>query len=140
MMTEAKCDPSLIAIVDDEEDITTYIGLALEDNGYRVVSTTDPAGAIEMLAECRPDLICLDLLMPERTGVSLYANLVQHQMLGSIPIVILSGLAARDEMPDILLQGGNLPEPAAFIEKPVDMDSFLKTIRTLLDRPARSSS
>jgi len=140
MMTEEKTrNAPLVAIVDDEEDITTYLGMALEDNGYRVVSITDASQAIPMLESAEPDLICLDLLMPERTGFSLYANLVEHTRLGSVPIVILSGLAERDELPAILDKAGELPEPADFLEKPVDIGLFLRTIASLLGERERTS-
>jgi CheY-like chemotaxis protein len=140
MSPEPAPNAPLVAIVDDEEDITTYLGLALEDNGFRVVSTTQAAEAIPMLEKARPDLVCLDLLMPEQTGMSLYAKLVGHPHLGGIPILILSGLADPEEMPAILDQAGNLPEPAGFIEKPVDMRQFLGTVSSLLEWPARSAT
>jgi len=130
-------DPSrgvpTVAIVDDEEDITTYLRIALEDEGYRVVTTTDAAGALELLSLSRPDLICLDLLMPEQTGISLYASLVKHEQLAHVPIVILSGLTNREGLPAMLKQANELPEPAAFIEKPVDIEQFLRTVRQLLE-------
>ena len=122
-----------VAIVDDEEDIITYLRVALEDAGFRVVSTTDAAGALELLGRSGPDLICLDLLMPEQTGISLYASLVRHERLGRVPIVILSGLTNREGLPQILQQADGLPEPAGFIEKPVDIDHFLRTVRQLLE-------
>ena len=128
----------LVAIIDDEEDITTYLGLALEDSGFRVASTTNPSEAIPMLEEAGPDLICIDLLMPEQTGISLYAELVNHSRFRSVPIVILSGLAAREDMPNILRQAGDLPQPADFIEKPVDIQLFLRTVGALTEWPARS--
>jgi len=122
-----------VAIVDDEEDITTYLRVALEDAGYGVVATTDAAGALELLSRSRPDLICLDLLMPEQTGISLYASLVAHERLRNVPIVILSGLTNREELSEMLRQADGLPEPAAFIEKPVDIDQYLRTVRRLLE-------
>jgi DNA-binding response OmpR family regulator len=123
---------SVIAIVDDEADITTYLRIALEDEGYRVVSTTDAASAMELLVSEKPDLICLDLLMPQQTGVSLYAKLVSHPTLRDVPIVMLSGLTNRDGLPAMLAEAGDLPQPASFIEKPVEIDQFLATVRRLL--------
>jgi len=122
----------VVAIIDDEEDITTYLRIALEDEGYRVISTTDASAAMEMLAVQKPDLICLDLLMPGQTGVSLYAGLVDHPTLNGVPIIILSGLTNREGLPAILAGAGDLPAPAAFIEKPVEADQFLDTVRQLL--------
>jgi len=123
---------SVIAIVDDEADITTYLRIALEDEGYRVVSTTDAAAAMDLLATEKPDLICLDLLMPQQTGVSLYADLVRHPTLSGVPIVMLSGLTNREGLPAMLKSAGDLPEPACFIEKPVVIEQFLETVRRLL--------
>jgi DNA-binding response OmpR family regulator len=124
----------LIALVDDEEDILTYLRVALEDHGYRVVAMPDASRALALLERETPDLICLDLLMPEQTGVSLYADLARHAALGKVPIVILSGLAVRDELPSILERAGELPEPAGFLEKPLDIDLFLETVRSLVGR------
>jgi CheY-like chemotaxis protein len=121
-----------VAIVDDEQDITTYLRIALEDAGYRVVATTDAAGALSLLDRSRPDLICLDLLMPGQTGISLYASLVKHEQLDRVPIVILSGLTNREELPALLQQAGGLPEPAGFVEKPVDIEDFLRLVERLL--------
>lgn len=129
-----------VAIVDDEEDITTYLCFALEDAGYRVVSTIDASKATEILDEALPDLIFLDLLMPEQTGVSLYAGLKKHPRLRDVPIVFLSGLAERDELSSLLSRVGGLPEPEGFIEKPVDIEELLETVGRLLGRPTRATS
>jgi DNA-binding response OmpR family regulator len=134
-MTNAKdgAVPS-VAIVDDEEDITTYLRIALEDAGYRVVTINAAAGAVALLENEKPDLICLDLLMPEQTGASIYAELKGHPRLGSVPILILSGLADREELPSLLHEAGSLPEPADFIEKPVDIRAFLGVVERVLGR------
>ena len=96
----------------------------------------DPAcagEALTLLERSGPDLICLDLLMPDRTGVSLYAELRAHERLGDVPVLILSGLGAREELGRMLTREGELPAPAGFIEKPVDIERFLATVRRLLD-------
>lgn len=124
--------PALVALVDDEVDITTYLGLALEDAGYRVTSTNEAAEALPLLERSEPELICLDLLMPDRTGISLYAELRSHETLGRVPVLILSGLGAREELGRMLTREGALPAPAGFIEKPVDIDRFLTTVGELL--------
>jgi len=121
-----------VAIVDDEADITTYLRVALEDAGYCVVATTDPARALNLLRRTRPDLICLDLLMPEQTGVSLYAELVKHEELAKVPIVILSGLTNREGLSELLGHADEVPEPAGFVEKPVDIEQFLRLVHRLL--------
>ena len=122
----------LVAIIDDEEDIILFLRIALEDHGYAVAATSDPSEALELLERSEPDLICLDLVMPGQTGISLYAELAGHPRLGRVPIVILSGLAVREEMSRIFQEAGELPEPAAFIEKPVDVEQFLSMVTGLV--------
>jgi CheY-like chemotaxis protein len=121
-------------VIDDEEDVLTYFRVALEDHGYRVVATTEPSEALELLERSQPKLVCLDLLMPGRTGISLYSALSRHPLLKDVPVVILSGLAPRDELPRILEQSGGLPEPARFIEKPAEIEQFLAEVDEILDR------
>jgi CheY-like chemotaxis protein len=140
-MNPVQQDPApLVAIVDDEEDITTYLRLALEDRGYRVVAINEVSGAVDLLSSSRPDLVCLDLLMPGKTGISLYSELARHPVLRDIPIVILSGLAVREELPGILEQAGGLPQPARFVEKPVEIDEFLALVEEILGQRLRVSS
>ena len=139
MIPNPECESPVVAIVDDEEDITTYLRIALEDEGYAVVATTDAGSAMEMLCGAKPDLICLDLLMPGQTGLSLYADLVKHPVLGGVPVVMLSGLTNRDGLPAILRQAGDLPDPASFVEKPVDIEQFLQVVQRLLEAAGRST-
>jgi CheY-like chemotaxis protein len=129
----------LVAIVDDEEDIITYLTLALEDHGYRVVATTSPTEAMDLLKQSLPDAICLDLLMPEQTGFSLYKEIMRHPDLRRSRIVILSGLAVRQELPALLERLGGIPPPAAFIDKPVQIDELLDELDGLLARPTGGS-
>ena len=138
MTPDPQCEAPIVAIIDDEEDITTYLRIALEDEGYRVVTYTDAAGAIEQLELAAPDLICLDLLMPGQTGISLYANLIEHPRLSRVPVVMLSGLTDGEGLPGILADAGGLPQPASFIEKPVDIEQFILVINHLLVSPTRS--
>ena len=113
-MTERRNDVvCTVAIVDDEEDITTYLRIALEDAGYRVVITNDASKAMAVLEDARPDLICLDLLMPERTGVSLYARLREHPGMKRVPILFLSGLAEQSTVFDAAFSTSTWTAPAS---------------------------
>ena len=61
-----------ILVVDDEKDIVEFLTQLLEDNGYEVTAAYDGVQAMEMVLKSRPDLILLDLQMPEETGTGLY--------------------------------------------------------------------
>jgi CheY-like chemotaxis protein len=121
-----------VAIVDDEEDVLTYLRLVLEDAGCEVLACAEATSAIEQLAQFAPDLICLDLLMPERTGVSLYLETRRDPRLKAVPVLILSGLHANSELLDLLRDQGKAAPPAGFIEKPVEAARFLAAVRGLL--------
>ena len=71
-MTEYKAK---ILIVDDEEDVTTFIGTLLEDNGYSVVKAADGKQGMAKAKSESPDLVILDICMPEDTGVRMFRNL-----------------------------------------------------------------
>ena len=131
--------PPLIAIVDDEEDITTFLSLALEDVGYEVVTINDSASALKVLREEPPDLICLDLLMPHRTGASLYLEIQQDEQLQRVPVLILSGLNAKDELNEILKRESEAAPPADYLEKPVAIEPYLAKVEELLTQNGRST-
>ena len=69
--------------------------------------------------------------MPQRTGMSLYSALRRHPRLKDVPVVILSGLAVRDELPRLLEQAGGLPAPDRFMEKPAEIEQFLAVVDEL---------
>ena len=122
----------VVAIIDDEVDITRSLRLALEDHGYQAVTTNDASEAMELLEKSSPSLILLDLLMPRMSGLSLYRRIASHPALTGTPIAILSGLNARADLPALFArEGGTLPPPAAFIDKPVDIEEILLTIEEL---------
>jgi len=125
---------ALVVIVDDEADITTFLRLALEEHGVRAMTFSDAAAAMDALLQCDPDLICLDLLMPRHTGLSLYAELVHDSRLRRCPVLIMSGLAVRKDLPEMLERAGGLPPPAGLIDKPIDIDGFLQHVDSLLAR------
>jgi DNA-binding response OmpR family regulator len=123
-----------VVVIDDEEDITTFLLLALEDAGFAAAACNRPEEAHALLREFRPDLICLDLLMPGLTGATLYVEIREDPELAKVPVLILSGLSAREELAGLLRREADLPPPAGYIEKPVAADGFVRTVRSLLGR------
>jgi len=67
-----------ILIIDDEPDVVTYLSAVLEANGYKSYATSNIKIAMEQVEDIRPDLICLDIVMPQETGISFYTRLRQH--------------------------------------------------------------
>lgn len=109
-----------VAVIDDEDDVLTFMRCLLEDQGYEVLTVARPAGAVAQLEAFAPHAICLDLLMPEQLGFSLFVELRHHPALGAVPILILSGLNARNELGEALRSAGSVAPPSAWVEKPIE--------------------
>lgn len=113
----------LILIVEDEEDIRTYLETFFEDNGYSICTASDGHEGFELLQKKRPDLVTLDLQMPNETGTKFYRRMQKDDELKNIPVIVISGLAGRH------LALGN---PVAVFEKPIDRDQVLKAVQEVL--------
>ncbi len=116
-----------IAIIDDEMDIVIYLTSALQDNGFDVCSATNATEGLQMIRSQRPDLVCLDILMPEETGYSLYRKIKSDKSLEGTPIIIISGLNIEQELSRV----GSAIKPDGYVEKPIDLSLFIKKIQEL---------
>jgi CheY-like chemotaxis protein len=83
---------------------------------------------MDLLVETSPDLVLLDLLMPEQTGVSLYSKIVRHPLIRQRPIVIMSGLGERAEISEIVARAGDVPPPTAILEKPIELRALMAIV------------
>lgn len=124
-----------VLVVDDEPDITTFLGTVLEDAGMRVVTAHDGAQALDRIREAPPDLISLDLVMPGKSGIRLLHELRKHPEWSRIPVIIVSG-HARDEavkrdLADVL-KDSSISGPSVYLEKPVTPQLYLEQISLVL--------
>ncbi len=116
-----------ILIVDDEADIRTFLSVFLGDNGYQTETAEDGDIALEKAKKTKPDLVTLDIIMPNQTGVKFYRELCKEKELSKIPVIILSGVTRYKEL--FARDHATMPKPFAFIEKPLDRDELLKKIK-----------
>ena len=125
-----------ILIIDDEPDVLTFVEAALEDHGYQTLTAHNANKGLETIKRERPALICLDVLMPRESGISLFKKLRSDPELKGIPVVILSGLSLRRDLDHVdyleLDDGTVLQEPEGYIEKPVDVARLLSVIEKVL--------
>ncbi|GAJ11593.1 unnamed protein product, partial [marine sediment metagenome] len=86
--------------------------------------------------EENPDLIILDILMPKQSGIKMYRDLKGDESLKKIPVIILSGIAKRTFLrsQEALTAFGdeNVPEPEAYIEKPVEPEELAEIINKFI--------
>jgi CheY-like chemotaxis protein len=116
-----------ILIVDDESDPREYLQVLFQDNGYETEFAMDGDQAMAKVREFKPDLITLDIIMPNESGQKFYRQLVKDAEFGKIPVIFCSGVTRYKEL--FARAHKTMPKPFAFIEKPIDKDELLKKVK-----------
>ena len=111
-------DKKKIIIIDDEPDIVTFLTVLLQDNGYETISAGNGREGLETIRAERPDLVLLDITMPEKSGVRCYREMRENPDLKPIPIVIVTGVAK--DFKNFISTRRQVPPPDGFVEKPID--------------------
>lgn len=115
-----------ILIVDDEDGFTRLVRMTLESTGrYEVREENDGTQALASALEFRPDLIFLDVVMPDVDGGDVAAQLRRAPRLRNVPIVFLTAIVSQSEAGGMI---GGFP----FLSKPVSLDSMSRCIETQL--------
>lgn len=120
--TEAKT----VLVVDDELHIRELLKQELEEAGYRVITAKDGLEAIEVAKLAKPDLITLDVMMPEINGFDVAASLKNDPFTMNIPIIIIS---AKDKEAGCHLLGID-----KYLTKPIKADVLLKEVESLIHK------
>ncbi len=113
-------------VVDDEADVRVYLGALLEDSGFEVSMAEDGLQGIEVARNEKPDIITLDISMPDQSGVRTYRQLKTDEALKHIPVIIITGFS--DKMRIYLKKLAGFPFPEGFMSKPVDPEELQKMI------------
>ncbi|MCP4672433.1 MAG: response regulator [Desulfobacula sp.] len=125
-----------IMVVDDEPDILEYLMAALEDNGYITCTVDDINDILTSINLEKPDLIILDIMMPDRSGLSIYKEIQLSSEYKTIPIIFISGLSSKKDFMAELFNDkqdvGKFTSPDLFIEKPLQLDQLKEQISRLL--------
>jgi CheY-like chemotaxis protein len=112
--------PKKILVVDDEPHIVKYLTTFLQDCGYETCSAGDGESALEVLKQENPDLVTLDLQMPNETGTRFYRNMIKDKHFKDTPVIVISGLPGRHLA---------VSKPVAVFEKPIDRNALLSSIK-----------
>jgi DNA-binding response OmpR family regulator len=115
---------SKILIVDDEPDVIFFVKKQLESQGYEIITASDGAAGIQKAREERPDLILLDVVMPQQDGFSVLHELQLEDQTKNIPVVMLTAKAESKAV----FQGQELGA-VDYIIKPFDVQVLLKFIK-----------
>ena len=110
-----------ILVVDDEEDVRTFLTTVFEDAGAEVITATDGDEALAMAIEHQPDLISLDLSMPGKDGVEAFVELRSTSETQEIPVCVVTG---HPEFRQVIYDRPVSP-PEGYLGKPVDEDKLV---------------
>ncbi|MCG8637696.1 MAG: response regulator [Desulfobacterales bacterium] len=111
-----------IMIVDDDPAITRYLDVLFRDNGFVTCIAGDGRSAMDVFRAEAPDLITLDLEMPEEWGPRFFRKLSKTRGFAT-PVIVISGLSGRQY---------SIPKADAFFAKPFDKDELLAAVNGIL--------
>ncbi len=124
-----------LLLVDDEEDILTLLQYNLKKEGYRVISAKTGEDALHFVKEEEPDLVVLDLMLPEMDGLEVCRILKSDERTSDIPIIMLT---AKGEEADIVV--GLEMGADDYVTKPFSPRILLARIKALLRRKTKKLS
>ncbi|MEJ5376759.1 MAG: response regulator [bacterium] len=140
---------SLVLIVDDDPDNVSYLKDVLEDAGYKTITAGDGLEGMEKVRKGSPDLVLLDLMMPNKSGIRMFQELKADPELRRIPVVIVTGVSQATGVdfshllvrqpqltgqPEVSATGDTMySRPSGFLEKPVEPEELLRVVRDILE-------
>ena len=122
--------PKRVLIVEDNELNMKLFNDLLEANGYAVIQTRDGLSALDLARKHMPDLILMDIQLPEVSGIEVTKWLKEDDELKRIPVIAVTAFAMKGDEQKIR-EGGC----EAYISKPISVVGFLQTIDGFLRQP-----
>jgi excisionase family DNA binding protein len=117
----------LVLIVDDDERVREYVRVNLEMEGYAVREAGSADEGLGVLEEVSPDLILLDVMMPEVDGWEMLRRVQQRHGVGAIPVVMFSGKVNERSAEEATARGAQ-----GFVGKPFDPQQLIEHAKQLL--------
>ncbi|MCD6234017.1 MAG: response regulator [Candidatus Marinimicrobia bacterium] len=118
-----------ILVVDDEENIRKLVHYNLILDGYDVIMAVDGKEGLEKAIQEKPDLILLDIMMPEMDGLEVCSRLKKNPETRDIPIFMLSAKGQMQDLEDAFEVGAD-----NYITKPFDVDKLSEIIQFKLNK------
>jgi len=115
-----------IMIVEDEPDVLDYLQTVLSTHGFETVTCMSASESFDLAEKERPDLVCLDIMMPEETGISFYTRLKQNEELKDIPVIIVTGITLEETREHAMELGAK-----GFLTKPLDLAVLIDMVNSL---------
>ncbi len=117
-----------ILVVDDDRDDLKMLSMILEPEGYDVVTAENGVEALEKVESEDPDLILLDVMMPELDGFAACDKLKSSPASQGIPVVLLTGVAKQITKTRYPIDGVLRAQAEEYLEKPVEPEELLRVV------------
>ncbi len=118
-----------IVIIDDEKDMVRLLQIELESEGYEVNPAFDAKSGLESIRQTRPDLVLLDVMLPDISGYEVLRSLKQDPLTKAIPVMMLTAKGLEREIQKGLDLGAD-----EYISKPFNAALLIKRIATVLSK------
>jgi len=116
-----------VMIVEDEPDAADLFAEMMRLNGYRVIKTYSGTPAISLMTEQKPDVIILDIMMPDISGLDILREMRSQPELASLPVVVVSAKATAADIRSGLDAGATI-----YLTKPVSYVDLKKAVDDLM--------
>ena len=123
-----------IMVVEDNIDESKLIKMALEPEGYEVVTAMNGREAKEKIGDAQPNFVILDVMMPEMDGFHFCSWLRSNNEYQEIPVVLLTGVGEHIYDSKYPLKGVMQTDADEYLEKPVKPEVLLETISKLINK------
>ena len=133
MARKTKAKASLL-VADDDPEILTLLSLRLKQRGYEVFEAIDGEKALEEARERHPDLVILDVMMPQKNGWEVARELKHDEKTKGIGIIVLTAIGEKMNEITSPLYGAD-----EYIDKPFEFDRLEKAIASVLERRASTT-
>jgi DNA-binding response OmpR family regulator len=119
-----------ILVVDDESDIVKTTAIALELDGYAVYTAATGVEAIATIRRCSPDLVIIDMILPEMSGKDVVRWIKRSPEYQHVPVILITALAQKSEKE--ALEEENID---SYLIKPFDLGHLERKVKELLRAP-----
>jgi len=119
-----------ILVVEDEPDQIAYLETLFKDEGYAVLTAANGRDGFEKSKSGHPDLITLDISMPEESGVRMFRDLQADSATSDIPVIIITGVS--HDFKRFIETRKQVHPPEGYFDKPLDREKLLTRINELL--------
>ncbi len=119
-----------ILIIEDNDDNMKLICFILEKNGYSTIRAVTGRDGINMALKDKPDLVLLDIQLPDMNGIEVLKAIRNSEADGSLPIIAVTSFAMSGDRQHLLSAGCN-----GYIEKPINPETIIEEIRLYAGEP-----